>query len=351
MAAAGLYTIGGSFWEFGEPDWERTRYFMLFGCAEDHDSNPIKIGLGKLKQRGAKFVSVNPVRTGYSAIADEWIGITPGTDGLFVLSLVHELLRAGKVDLDYLARYTNAAWLVVQNPGAADDGLFAARRRRPAAVLGPAPERAVSGRRCRCQAQPQGRGADRADGQRAVPGLPAAGRALSRSALRPDAVATQTGIPAATIRRIAAELAQAAFEQAMALDVPWTDSGAGATRGWSAGRSAMHAMRGISAHSNGFHTCRAMHLLQILLGTIDVPGGFRYKPPFPKPVPPGPKPAGQPGQVAPGQPMPGPPLGFPTGPEDLLVEADGSPRRIDKAFSWEAPLAAHGMMHMVIANA
>ena len=42
MAAAGLYTIGGSFWEFGEPDWENTRYFMMFGVAEDHDSNPIK---------------------------------------------------------------------------------------------------------------------------------------------------------------------------------------------------------------------------------------------------------------------------------------------------------------------
>jgi anaerobic selenocysteine-containing dehydrogenase len=49
MAAAGLYTIGGSFWEFGEPDWEHTRYLMLFGVAEDHASNPIKIGLGKLK--------------------------------------------------------------------------------------------------------------------------------------------------------------------------------------------------------------------------------------------------------------------------------------------------------------
>jgi anaerobic selenocysteine-containing dehydrogenase len=49
--------------------------------------------------------------------------------------------------------------------------------------------------------------------------------------------------------------------------------------------------------------------------------------------------------------MPGRPLGFPAGPEDLLVEADGSPSRIDKAFSWEAPLAAHGMMHMVITNA
>ena len=91
MAAAGMYTLGGSFWEFGEPDWARTRFFMMFGVAEDHDSNPIKIGLSGLRRRGAKFVSVNPVRTGYSAIADEWIGIRPGTDGLFVLSLIHEL--------------------------------------------------------------------------------------------------------------------------------------------------------------------------------------------------------------------------------------------------------------------
>jgi len=55
----------------------------------------------------------------------------------------------------------------------------------------------------------------------------------------------------------------------------------------------MHAMRGISAHSNGFHTCRIIHILQIILGTIDVPGGSRYKPPFPKAIPPNVKPAGK----------------------------------------------------------
>ncbi|MBM3511472.1 MAG: formate dehydrogenase, partial [Alphaproteobacteria bacterium] len=75
MAAAGMYSIGGSFWEFGEPDFEHTRYFMLFGVAEDHASNPLKIGINKLRQRGAKFVSINPVRTGYSAVADQWLGI------------------------------------------------------------------------------------------------------------------------------------------------------------------------------------------------------------------------------------------------------------------------------------
>ena len=124
MATAGIYTMGGSFWEFGQPDWERTRYLMIFGIAEDHDSNPIKIGLGQMKARGARVVAVNPVRTGYNAVADEWVGIRPGTDGLLVLAMIQVLLAAGKVDVDYLLRYTNAAWLVIDEPGSADHGLF-----------------------------------------------------------------------------------------------------------------------------------------------------------------------------------------------------------------------------------
>ena len=102
--------------------------------AEDHDSNPIKMGIGKLKERGAKVVGVNPIRTGYNAIADEWFGITPGTDGLLILSLVHELLKAGKIDLDYLARCTNAPCLVDSGEGA-EQGPVAARRGRQALVI------------------------------------------------------------------------------------------------------------------------------------------------------------------------------------------------------------------------
>ena len=350
MAAAGLYTIGGSFWEFGEPDWERTRYFMLFGCAEDHASNPLKIELGKLKQRGVKFVSVNPVRTGYSAIADEWLGITPGTDGLFVLALVHELLRAGRIDVDYLTRYSDASWLVIQNPDGADDGL----------VLRNGEGKPLCWDRTRQRVWPANDPDARPDlkgevtlprARHAMPVFQLLAERYLDPAYGPDAVAGATGIPAATIRRIAAELAQAAFARPVVLDQPWTDAW-GRPHAQMIGRPvSMHAMRGISAHSNGFQTCRALHLLQLLLGSIDVPGGFRYKPPFPKPIPPAPQPAGRPGQVAPDRPLPGPPLGFPTGPEDLLVEADGTPCRIDKAFSWEAPLAAHGLMHLVITNA
>ncbi len=348
MAAAGLYTIGGSFWEFGEPDWERAKYLLLFGVAEDHDSNPIKIGLGKMKARGAKIVSVNPIRTGYSAIADEWIGLRPGTDGLFVLSLVHELLNADAIDLDYLVRYTNAGWLIVDAPGAADHGLFArdadgdpvsfdqrggALAKATAAEIAPAlvGEFALP------------------DGRKAVPAFQRIAERYMDPCYAPEAVAKSCGIDAAVIRRLAAEIAEIAFSQAIELNVPWTDW-AGRVHDKIIGRPvAMHAMRGISAHSNGFQTCRAIHLLQCLIGAVECPGGFRFKPPFPKPITPTQKPAGK--TTAPMIPLPGSPLGFPTGPEDLLIDGEGKPIRIDKAYSWEAPLASHGLMHMVISNA
>ncbi|MEK9754749.1 MAG: molybdopterin oxidoreductase family protein, partial [Rhodospirillaceae bacterium] len=105
------------------------------------------------------------------------------------------------------------------------------------------------------------------------------------------------------------------------------------------------------AHSNGFHTCRAIHILQLLLGTIDVPGGMRFKPPYPKALNSLPKPTGGIQQIKPNTPLAGPHLGFPMAPEELLVDTDGKAQRIDKAFSWEAPLATHGLMHMVITNA
>src|SRR6056300_878212 len=124
MATAGIYTMGGAFWEFGQPDWDHSKLFVIFGVAEDHDSNPIKMGIGKLKARGARVVGVNPIRTGYNAVADDWYGITPGTDGLLILSLVHLLLQAGRVDLDYLARWTNAPVLVNCTAGHANYGML-----------------------------------------------------------------------------------------------------------------------------------------------------------------------------------------------------------------------------------
>ncbi len=346
MAAAGIYTMGGAFWEFGQPDWDRTKLLLLFGVAEDHDSNPIKIGLGKLKARGARVIGINPIRSGYNAVADDWIGITPGTDGLLILSLIHCLLKAGKIDLDYLTRFTNAPVLVNEDPDSPERGLFLRDAKGKMLVLdrktglptafdapGVKPGLAHGYRRAGITHRP-------------VFQL-LAERYLSEDHA-PEAVAERCGIPAARIHALAAELARVAFDEAIEIAQPWNDF-RGDRHGTMIGRPvAMHAMRGISAHSNGFQTARALHLLQILLGTVEVPGGFRFKPPYPKPPEAHPRPNAW---ANPGQPLAGPHLGFVMGPEDLALRPDGTPARIDKAFTWENPMSAHGLMHMVISNA
>ena len=351
MAAAGMYTLGGSFWEFGEPDWEHTKYLLLFGVAEDHDSNPIKLGLGRLKARGAKIVAINPVRTGYAAIADEWIGIRPGTDGLLVGALIRELLLRDAVDLDYLVKYTNAHHLVVRNPGGADDGLIvrdAAGRPLCAARDEPqAPAHFVDATLPGIRPCVVGE-YTLADGRRAVPAFQLLAERFLADDYAAERVSARCGVDAATIRRLAAELADVAFRQEIRLPQCWTDAW-GRTHAAMIGRPvAMHAMRGISAHVNGFHTCRMLHVLQLLLGAIDTPGSFRYQPPYPKAVPP----ANRPGRArrADGS-LDANPLGYVHAPEDLLVDAAGRPRRIDRAFSWEHPLAAHGLLQSVIRNA
>ena len=155
----------------------------------------------------------------------------------------------------------------------------------------------------------------------------------------PEAVADRCGITPDKIRRIAAEIARVAFDEAFTLDHEWTDF-RGETHQTMTGRPvSFHAMRGISAHSNGFQTCRALHVLQIILGTVEVPGGFRFKPPYPKPVSAHPAPHCK---SAPNKPLDGPHLGYPRGPEDLALKEDGTPARIDKAFTWDNPMSAHG---------
>ena len=341
MATAGIYTMGGSFWEFGQPDWDYTKLFILFGVAEDHDSNPIKMGIGKIKDRGAKIVGVNPIRTGYNAVADEWLGITPGTDGLLILSLINVLIKAGKIDLEYLAKYTNAP--VFLDP---ESGLFLKDENDKPLV-----KDRISGKVCAFDTKgiyPDLNATYRVRGATSTTVFHDIIKKYISSEYDPETVADVCGISAQKIRALANEIAKVAFEEEFELPIEWTDFRGEKHKVMKGRPVSFHSMRGISAHSNGFQTCRALHILQILIGTVEVPGGFRFKPPYPKPSSIHPKPHFK---VTPDAPLDGPHLGFVHGPEDLALDDNGKPVRIDKAFSWENPMSAHGLMHMVISNA
>jgi len=357
MAAGMIYTIGGSFWEFGGPDLERAKLFVMIGTAEDHHSNPLKIAISKFKRGGGRFVSINPVRTGYSAIADEWVPIKPGTDGALLLALCHEIVQRGLYDREFLAQYTNAGYLVKQDEAADDFGLLACDESREEKNPHFRHNQLWWDRLTDRAVVNHAEGSDPslfgeyklADGTPVVPAFQ-----LLRDRLddyTPEWAAEITGIPAATIRRLAYEMGITARDQKIELPIAWTDSWGREHASVTGNPVAFHAMRGLAAHSNGFHTIRTLAILMSLLGTIDRPGGFRHKAPFPRAIPPLAKTPNSPDAVQPDTPLAGLALGWPASPDDLFVDAAGAAVRIDKAFSWEYPLAVHGMMHNVITNA
>src|SRR5262245_32193322 len=60
------------------------------------------------KERGAKIVAVDIYMNGTMEQADLPVLIKPGTDGALACAVMHCLFRDGKVDWDYLDRYTDA---------------------------------------------------------------------------------------------------------------------------------------------------------------------------------------------------------------------------------------------------
>ncbi|SAL00430.1 molybdopterin oxidoreductase family protein [Caballeronia ptereochthonis] len=357
MAAGMIYTIGGSFWEFGGPDLDRAKLFFMIGTAEDHHSNPLKIAISKFKRAGGRFIAINPIRTGYAAIADEWVPIRPGTDGALFMALIHELIAADAWDHEFVTRYTNAAELLDMNEASDTFGLFV-QDGGAAEVNGLFPQnhlwwdtktnRAVAHHADDAEPALDGR-YTLEDGTPVAPSF-----ALLReqvASCTPEWAAEITGIPAATIERLAAEMIQVSRDHKITLPIEWTDAWGRKHETVTGNPVAFHAMRGLAAHSNGFQSIRALAVLMSLLGTIDRPGGFRHKSPFPRAVPPSAKPPNHPDQVKPNTPLANGPLGWPAAPEDLFIHDDGTPVRIDKAFSWEYPLAVHGVMHSVITNA
>jgi len=357
MAAGMIYTIGGSFWEFGGPDLERAKLFVMIGTAEDHHSNPMKIELSRFKRNGGRFISINPVRTGYSAIADEWIPIKPGTDGALLLAIVHEIIKTGLYDREFLLQYSNSAELVNLNPQSSEYGMFV-RAEVPEEEGCFDPQNKLwwdrnSNKPVVCRT----RGADpRLLGEFALedgtPVKPAFQLLKERvDQYTPEWAADITGIPAETIRRLAHEMGIVARDEKIELPIAWTDVWDNEHQSVTGNPVAFHAMRGLAAHSNGFQTIRAMSILMSILGTIDRPGGFRHKAPFPRPIPPCPKTGKSWDDVQPDTPLNGMPLGWPADPDDLFVDDKGEPIRIDKGFSWEHPLSVHGLMHNAITNA
>ena len=93
-------------------DLDRTQYLLLFGADLLESGNPLSRFLrkwGKLrreKPNRAKVIMIHPRYSVTAAKADEWIPISPGTDGALAMGIANVILSEELHDKDFIDRWT-----------------------------------------------------------------------------------------------------------------------------------------------------------------------------------------------------------------------------------------------------
>jgi thiosulfate reductase / polysulfide reductase chain A len=182
---------------FGEPvDWDtgdylQTKLVLNFGCntMEAHQG-----GMGALQriqqartQHGARLVTFEVRPSATASVSDEFYAVRAGTDGSICMAMAHVIVKEGLANRAFWDRWSNLAF---------------------------------------------------ADLEKHV------------EPFTPEFAEAESGVPAADIRRLAIQFAQAAPNCLTLIN------------------------RGITKHYNGAHAGRSARLLDILVGNIGKPGGF-----------------------------------------------------------------------------
>ena len=247
----------------GELDFEECRYVILWGTQLGHLAETIPLHaageMAEARRRGAKLVVIDPFCTNPAAKADQWIPIKPGTDGAMALAMLNIMVNdLGVYDREFLKNRTNGVYLIQPDghylrdadsgkPMVWDQGLAAAKTFDADDIDDPALEGRYDIDGAQCQT---------------------AFNALKEHLKQFDAEAAAgiTTVPAQIMRDLTREFAEAArIGSTIEVDghrLPYRPA-------------AIHFKRGSGAHKGGALGSFAIHLLNIMVGNLDVPGGQR----------------------------------------------------------------------------
>ena len=93
------------------PDLDRTDYLLMLGANPFESNGSLATApdwpgrLRGIRERGGRFVVVDPKRTKTADEASEHVAIRPGTDALFLMAMVNVLFDEGLVDLGRAGEY------------------------------------------------------------------------------------------------------------------------------------------------------------------------------------------------------------------------------------------------------
>ncbi len=241
-------------------DYEYCKYWLQVGAGDGFSSHLHLSGSAKrmadARMNGMRVVTVEPRMSPAAAKADEWVPIRPGTDRAFALGLMHSLVFEHKLyDVEFLRHRTNAPYLI------GPSGTYALSAGAKAMVWDGAAGRA------REWDDPELselalEGRYEVDGVECATGFQLFLDVLERHT--PERMEEICTVPAATMRRLAYELGDAAhIGETIVIEgkeYPYRPA-------------AVNYYRGAVAHKDGGQDSMALKMVNTLLGNIDVPGG------------------------------------------------------------------------------
>src|SRR5258708_25839512 len=106
-------------------DIKNTDMMLIMGGnpAENHPCG-FKWPVEAKRQRNAKMIVVDPRFTRTAAVADMFLQIRAGADIAFLGGVVRYAIESNRIAKEYLANYTNAAFIVKDGFKLPEDGLY-----------------------------------------------------------------------------------------------------------------------------------------------------------------------------------------------------------------------------------
>ncbi len=255
--AFGNYIHGGN---QCEPDLDYCNYLVIFGANPAAAGGaPENVLYAKAKERGMKIAAIDPVLSPTAAKADEWLPIKPGTDCAFILAMINIILHELKVyDVPFLKEMTNSPYLVKP------DGYWMRdKATEKVLVWDPIDQRAKTYDDTSIKDFAL-EGAFEIEGVKGKPAFQ-----LLKDHVRqytPEWAASITDIAADKIRRITKEFADSA-RIGSTIDIE------GVTLPYRPATTLVG--RGVTGQIHSYQTVLADHILAVLVGGLEVPGGHK----------------------------------------------------------------------------
>jgi len=246
-----------------EVDFEHCEYVVLWGTQLGHIVNTIPLvsapALARSRRKGRKLVVIDPFCSHAASKADEWLPIKPGTDGALALAMLSIMVsELGIYDVEFLKHQTNGPYLVQP------DGHYLREKGSGKPLIWDLSDGRIKRFDADDLKDPAIEGEYEVNGGRFKPAFQVLKDYLGK--IDVEEMARVCTIPLERIRRITKEFCEAA-KIGSTIDI---DGYTLPLR-----PAAIDYKRGAAAHKGGFNSCFAVHLINLLVGAIDVPGGQR----------------------------------------------------------------------------